>query len=246
MPRLAFLKIIGDFDTGFIVNLEIVGEDNSRQMVKSGALPTAPELLNCLRIWQMQYRKLGNNNSRIIGKKVIATSAKSNQLTPCAKQLEVSFRQWLRSPEFQNVNLRLREVLNTKDDIRIWLCSDNKDLHQLPWCTWGFLERYEKVELALSQLDFDEIAEFSPSKKVFKVRILAIFGNNKGIDLEPDRKLLSGLSDAEVVFLVEPQRSELYEYLWAGSWDIVFFAGHSHNDWATRNIVSESRGCSLN
>ena len=227
MPRLAFLNIIGDFDRGFAVNLEIVREDNSRQMVKSGSLPPAPELLECLQIWQREYRRLGDNNSRIIGKKVIATSGKLNKLNPAAKELEISFQNWLQSVEFQDINLRLREVLDTKEEIRIWLCSNNQRLHQLPWCTWDFLERYDKIELAFSQLDFDELAKYSPAKKSSKVRILAVFGHNKGINLEPDRQLLSNLSDAEVVFLVEPQKEELYDRLWSKSWDIVFFAGHS-------------------
>ena len=227
MPRQAFLNIIGDFAHGFIVNLEIVREDNSRQMVKSGTLPPAPYLLEYLQIWQQDYRRLGNSPSRITGKKVIATSAKSNQLYLSAKQLKESFQKWLESVEFQNINLSLREVLNTEDKIRIWLCSNNKNLHQLPWCTWNFLERYERIELAISQLDFDDISKFSSSKNDFKIRILAIFGHNKGIDLEPDRQILSNLSDAEVVFLFEPERSDLYNKLWSEPWDIVFFAGHS-------------------
>ncbi|MDJ0900049.1 MAG: AAA-like domain-containing protein [Xenococcus sp. MO_188.B8] len=225
--RRAFLNIIGDFESGFIVNLEIVKEDNSRQMVKSGTLPPAPELLEYLQIWQHEYRKWGNRNSRITGKKVIATSAKPTKLHPSAKQLAASFQNWLQSVGFQDVNLRLREVLNTEEKIRIWLCSNNQQLHQLPWCTWNFLERYEPVELALSQLDFDEVSRFSSCKNISKVKILAVFGNSQGINLEPDRQLLSNLSDAEVVFLVEPQREELYDRLWSESWDIVFFAGHS-------------------
>ncbi|MGK7895989.1 MAG: CHASE2 domain-containing protein, partial [Xenococcus sp. (in: cyanobacteria)] len=227
MLRLAFLNIIGDFDNGFIVNLEIVREDNRRQMVKSGRLPPATYLLEQLQLWQQNYRRLGTSKSRIKGKKVIATSSKSNQLYISAKQLEVSFQKWLESVEFQNVNLSLREVLNTKDQIRIWLCSNNKNLHQLPWCTWNFFDRYEKIELAMSQLDFDDIAQFPSAKKNSHIKILAIFGNNEGLNLEPDRQLLSNLSDAEVVFMIEPQRSELYNKLWSEPWDIVFFAGHS-------------------
>jgi CHASE2 domain-containing sensor protein len=59
-----------------------------------------------------------------------------------------------------------------------------------------------------------------------KVRILAILGNSTGIDLETDRKLLENLPNSETVFLVEPQRNELNNYLWQ-QWDILFFAGHS-------------------
>ena len=227
MSKLVFLNIIGDFDRGFTVNLEIVGQDYIRQMVKSGTLPAAPKLLEYLLIWQQEYRRLGENNSRITGKKVIVTSRKLNKINSLAKQLEISFQEWLQSVGFQKINLRLREVLNTEDKIRVWLSSNCRYLHQLPWCTWDFLERYEEIELALSQLDFEQIPIFSSHKNNYQVKILAIFGNSQGINLEPDRQVLRNLSDAEVVFLVEPQRDQLYDRLWSESWDIVFFAGHS-------------------
>ena len=53
-------------------------------------------------------------------------------------------------------------------------------------------------------------------------------GNSAGIDIAEDRKLLANLPDAEVVFLVEPQRQQVDELLWdEKGWDILFFAGHS-------------------
>ena len=227
MSKLVFLNIIGDFERGFTVNLEIVGKDYSRKMFKSGTLPAAPKLLEYLLVWQQEYRRLGENSSRITGKKVIVTSGKLNKINSLAKQLELFFQEWLQSVGFQNINLRLREVLDTKEKIRVWLSSDCKYLHQLPWCTWDFLERYEEIELALSQLDFDQIPIFPSSKKKNQVKIMAIFGNSQGINLEPDHQVLQDLPDAEVVFLVEPEREQLYNRLWSESWDIVFFAGHS-------------------
>jgi hypothetical protein len=48
-----------------------------------------------------------------------------------------------------------------------------------------------------------------------KVRILAIFGNSKGIDIGKDRAFLEQLSDkAQTEFLVEPQPEELNDHLW--------------------------------
>ena len=67
----------------------------------------------------------------------------------------------------------------------------------------------------------------NPAKQV---RILAILGNSSGIDIETDRKLLKSLPNAEVIFLVEPSRQELDEWLWhRAGWDILFFAGHSNS-----------------
>jgi CHASE2 domain-containing sensor protein len=45
--------------------------------------------------------------------------------------------------------------------------------------------------------------------------------------VESDRALLNQLPDAEVTFLVEPQRQQLHDQLWEQPWHILFFAGHS-------------------
>ncbi|HEY9747845.1 MAG TPA: CHAT domain-containing protein, partial [Allocoleopsis sp.] len=74
-----------------------------------------------------------------------------------------------------------------------------------------------------------------------KIRILAVLGNQTGIDTEADRQLLTQLAPtAEVIFLVEPHRRELNQQLWdAHGWDILFFAGHSASqaDRATGQIA---------
>jgi hypothetical protein len=82
-----------------------------------------------------------------------------------------------------------------------------------------------KIDTVLASPTYEKI----PSKKTVneKVTILAIVGNSQEIDTEADRALLQQLPDADVSFLVEPQRKELTDSLWGKSWDILFFAGHS-------------------
>ncbi len=60
-----------------------------------------------------------------------------------------------------------------------------------------------------------------------KVRILAILGNGRGLNLAADRFSINALKDGEVKFLIEPTPQELDDCLWQESWDIIFFAGHS-------------------
>ena len=89
------------------------------------------------------------------------------------------------------------------------------------------MEKFPQLEISLSSLSF-ELVEVKPSFiPRHKVRILAILGNNQGINLDADRNFLASLDDGEVIFLVEPSPQELQEYLWRQTWDIVFFAGHS-------------------
>jgi CHASE2 domain-containing sensor protein len=63
-----------------------------------------------------------------------------------------------------------------------------------------------------------------------RVRILAILGHSDNIDVERDRALLQALPNADVTFLVEPDRGQLTDQLWEQPWDLLFFAGHSTTD----------------
>nr|WP_250566143.1 CHASE2 domain-containing protein [Adonisia turfae] len=61
-----------------------------------------------------------------------------------------------------------------------------------------------------------------------RVRILAILGHGQGLELQTDQVLLNQLPQADVQFLVEPDRQQLNDVLWdPQGWDILFFAGHS-------------------
>jgi CHASE2 domain-containing sensor protein len=152
-----------------------------------------------------------------------------SQLEHCrslSKQLEAGLADWLAYPGFQPIDQRLRESLNVQDEVEILLRTRDLRLHQLPWHRWGFIQRYPKAELVLSTPS--ERIE-TPTQRYPNVRILAILGDRRGIDTDTDRQILEQTPDAEVMFLVEPSRQFLYRYLWEQSWDILFFAGHSHS-----------------
>ena len=63
------------------------------------------------------------------------------------------------------------------------------------------------------------------------VRVLAVFGDAEGIDLQRDRAEIEILPGAESTFLEQPNHSQLNESLWdQQGWDILFFAGHSYTE----------------
>ncbi|MGH2413402.1 MAG: CHASE2 domain-containing protein, partial [Microcystaceae cyanobacterium] len=99
-----------------------------------------------------------------------------------------------------------------------------------PWHLWKFFEDYPKAEMALSTSEYQRANKSIAKLPRAKVRILAILGNSKGIDLRKDRAFLEQLSThSEIKFLVEPQPEQLNNQLWQQNWDILFFAGHSHS-----------------
>jgi CHASE2 domain-containing sensor protein len=90
------------------------------------------------------------------------------------------------------------------------------------------LSDYPKAEIALSTPEYQRVEKLHHRKQV---RILAIFGNDRGLDLAADRQVLAEIPDAETVFLVKPSRQEVDEQLWDDrGWDILFFAGHSESE----------------
>ena len=226
--RVVILKIDGEFKVGFNVSLQIGFEQQSFDVEVSGKLPEAPQLLQYLEAWQHQYRHL-DFSKRIKPKGIFYDGSINSwhQLQLWGDKLQEEFQEWLKTPGFQNIELKLRDILDLQEPVRMFLCSDNLQLHQLPWNIWNFIESYEKVEISGSNLDFERVTPYHSRKSSPKVRILAVLGNSIGIDVETDLGILNSLEDVEAKVLIQPQRQELYHLLWEESWDIVFFAGHS-------------------
>ena len=228
MAKLVVLKFNGNFKSGFQVNLEIGQERRSVDRGFAGSLPPAPELSQALAVWQQKYAQLAKN-SRIKPQQIIYDGSvdPQRQLAAAAKKLQHEFEQWLNSSSFHAVDKHLREELQRTETIRLLICSDRPQIYQLPWCCWDLLENYPNLEIALSNFDFKRVAVKPKIRRHNQVKILAILGDGRDINLDADCNFLSSLDGGEVTFLKEPTRQELYTYLWSDSWDIVFFAGHS-------------------
>ncbi|MBD2771324.1 CHASE2 domain-containing protein [Iningainema tapete] len=228
MSKRVILKLDGSLEQGFKVTLEVGEEGQVHFSETTGNLPPNPKLLQCLDLWQQNYRQI-LESTRITLQKVKIQTSSLSQIDTCrrfAKDLQTCFKQWLESAEFQNVEKRLREVSNQEEAIRVLIRTPDHRLHKLPWHFWEFIERYSQSEIAFST----QLGQINFSKPREKVQVLAILGNSKGIDTETDRKMLQELPNAEVTFLVEPSRQQINDLLWDRSWDIFFFAGHSETN----------------
>ena len=224
--KLVVLKFgEGSFEQGFAVTLQI-GEEHDRPSTEiMGKLPPFPEMPLYYSHWQSSYRQLGNRY-RLHADKVQVTNV--SMIQDCentAQILRGRFNTWLRGEDFRSLREKWLERLSPTEQIRVILQTENSQLQLLPWHLWDLLERYPKAEIALSSPTYDRIDKVSTRNQL--VNILAIVGNSQGIDIQADRAFLQKVSNANINFLVEPQRKELTEYLWGQNWDILFFAGHS-------------------
>lgn len=229
MSKRAVLRCDGSLAQGFRVILEISDRNTPVFTEAIGSLPAAPDLLEQLTQWQQHYRQsLGV--SRISLESISVQTGKLSEIQDCrtiSNTLQTRLKQWLASPGFQPIEQRLRETLATQDLIEILLRTNDVQLYRLPWHVWDFIERYPQTEVLLSsspeRIDL-------PERIHERVRILAILGDRQGIDTEADRQLLEALPNADVTFLVEPSRQQVYRDLWDQAWDILFFAGHSNTE----------------
>ncbi len=226
MGKLVVLKFAeGSFEQGFAVTLQIGEEHQHATTEITGKLPAFPEMPLYYSHWQSSYRQIGNRY-RLHAEQMQVTNV--SMIQDCENTshiLRARFNTWLRAEEFRSVREKWLERLSSTEEVRVLLQTENSQLQLLPWHLWDLLERYPKAEIALSSPTYDRIHKSRTPNPL--INILAVVGNSQGIDTEADQVLLQQCPNAEVSFIVEPQRKELTEHLWGKNWDILFFAGHS-------------------
>ena len=251
MGKLVVLKFSeGSFESGFPVTLQIGEEQDQAQGFNqasfayrpvaevSGRLPPAADLLQYYRHWQSTYRRLGHRMRLEAPKAQITNISVIDDCQSAARALGDRFNRWLRAETFRPIREKWLEQLSPTDTIRLILQTDDPLIQRLPWHAWELSDRYTRSELALSLPTYEHIP--TPLTQKTRLNILAILGNSQGIDVQADRRSLEQLPNANVHFLVEPVRQQLTEQLWAQSWDILFFAGHSSS--AGSRLSSPSAG----
>ena len=229
MGKLVVLKLgDGSFEQGFPVSLEI-GEDERRPALETnGKLPPIPEICETYKDWTDSYGNLGLPSRLEASATPVKHFSIKEEIEKCCKaaqRLREQLNSWLFSESFRPLRETLLEQLSPSDEIRIVIQTENIWLRRLPWHLWDFCDRYPKAEIALSPCNI--LPSIPILSSYSKVRILAILGNSQGINTQADRLLLEQLPDAEVRFLVEPERHEFSEELWKQDWHILYFAGHS-------------------
>ena len=226
--RVILTLMPGSFEQGFPVILRIKSDSGTadREIQVVGQMPPAPNILQLFKQWQSAYRQIVMPHSRIepLPNQVINVSC--HQL---GFELSQGINEWLNSgfSSWQKIRDRLQQHLDETDEILVIIETDDMRLRQLPWHLWDlFSKHYVRAEVVLSVPEYQSLKD-TTAPFTNKVRILAVLGNSADIDIEKDRAILKQLPDAEITFLVKPQRQSLNNQLWDKQWDILFFAGHS-------------------
>jgi uncharacterized protein YjbI with pentapeptide repeats len=221
----------GDLEKGLAITAQIWSDGHRLPREFNGALPPNLEILKLSGEWQKNYNAQNPGlGSRIKVPKEQITNVSKKELKTISQQLEKSLNAWLDSEEFRPIEKKLRQYLNSTDEIRVILQTEDILVRRLPWHLWSFFADYRKAEFGLSlPAQSDRVIKSSIART--QVRILAVLGHNEGINVNEDRQILESLPDAKITFLVEPNRQEFDEHLWdERGWDILCFSGHSSSE----------------
>jgi uncharacterized protein YjbI with pentapeptide repeats len=230
--RVVMLNL--DAEKDFVAVKVQIWSDGHRYPVKfEGKLPDATEVVNYYGDWREVYYKNRDGSDRIKPKPAITRHSETEhkqKLHELAAKFQTNFNHWLNSEIFRPTVNKLREKLNPNDEIRIIIETENLQLRRLPWHLWDFFDSYPKAEAAISRTVADRVIKLERHRT--KIRILAILGSDRHLNLDADKRSLATLPNTEVVFLVKPNRAEFNKYLWdAQGWDILCYSGHSSSNW---------------
>ncbi|WP_226591622.1 substrate-binding domain-containing protein [Microseira wollei] len=198
-----------------------IGEEGKPPVVEvRGRVPPDAKIPDLYYEWQSKYK---GDRKITFAPSQTNNYSREEECKNAASALEKCLQEWFdQSPMQKLLNAVLKEV-KKEDEARIVLQTQNVQLQKLPWHLWDLLESLPKAEIVLGS----KYAP-APSRPLSNpVKILAILGDAKGINVEEDKKALSQIRGASVTLLNQPKRQELNEHLWNKPWDILFFAGHS-------------------
>ncbi|OZH55990.1 hypothetical protein AFK68_01065, partial [Hydrocoleum sp. CS-953] len=237
----------GNFATGFpVIRANFWLDGHPLPISLSGKLPANSEIPQLYQNWSKKYQQLrecyGSLGSlpRIKMKKEQTTNFSKkdiyqeiheiiSQIQELEKEWRLLLNEWLNTPSFNEIEKELRTKFYASDKVRLIIQSEDILMQRLPWHLWNFFSDYLFAETAIGLPEANRVEKLNIARE--KIRILAIFGNDEGINVEADKQYLSSLSTkAEIFSLVKPSRQELDEKLWdEKGWDIICFSGHSQS-----------------
>ena len=169
------------------------------------------------------------------------------KLREAEEKLIREFNFWLRSPELYElweevkrsarlVSIESKSLDPSSAHIDLLItCSD--DLLCLPWEAWKLHDEFAALDTVRIARSFSSSTEILPPKTRRRPRVLAIFGDETGLDFQHDReaiKILSRLAeihslcwDDDTANKINPKQNICNAIADEQGWDILFFTGHS-------------------
>lgn len=235
MTKIITLKLhSGSLTMGFNVSLEIAEEGKSAYLQKSGYLPANNQLYDeSDRLLEMALNSALHRTRLETTKNQVKNVSEPDNCAKATQRVIQLFNQWLTSETFNSVRDQLLiAIAETRKSIRLLIATDDIVTQRLPWHDWTISTDNSHVEIGFCRHSYKQIQP--PIKLNKKVKILAIIGDDRGINPAEDLKVWAKYG-AQITPLIKRQKPEVIAHIGKPEgWDILFFAGHSHTE--------ESRG----
>ncbi len=235
-------------------------------------LPYPEPLMQRYRDWQRIYLSFYKTALRgriaAVGTVTPGEADWHTKLVQAEAKLLSEFHRWLRQGELFEIRselartaVRLREsgVCNPEETcLTIFLTCNVLDLERLPWEAWEIgaeLATAGKIRIARTPLNVRAATGMTHgTQRRGKARILAILGDETGLNFEADRRAVRSLAAiAEVEFVgwqpgCDPAvlKAEIGQALTdERGWEMLFFAGHSNEAPSTGGELAIAPGVAL-
>ncbi len=224
----------GTFETGFDANLTINQEGETATAAQSVKLVPAPHIPQLYKDWKSAYYKTPviRQALRIQIPETQETNVSIQKCRDAADALVYQMIQW--HEQSMNLQRLIEKRVRSDEPMRVFIQTDNVDIWKLPWHLWSLLTDHPNSELAFITDNFHNISSVSLGNSV---KILGILGNDEKIQIEEDRRLVEALRDTQIEWLQKPSISDVVDKLIEGSWDILFFAGHSYTNTQNQGVI---------
>jgi len=162
------------------------------------------------------------------------------RLVKAEAKLLYEFHHWLRSAQLFEIRSQIARGAAAEEEpkqIDIFLRCYSTELERLPWETWEIGAEFPvPIPIRIARTPAS-IRAGTVAKRPEKARILAVLGDNTGLDFQGDRAAVKPLLDrAEIQFVgwqpgkdIEALKTEICSAIAdEAGWDILLFAGHSN------------------
>ncbi|MDX2240022.1 MAG: CHASE2 domain-containing protein [Leptolyngbyaceae cyanobacterium bins.302] len=188
------------------------------------------------------------------------------KLNETEKKLKDRFHYWLRSAALYELRSRITTAgqpsnLNpsrSAASIQLFLTCSPIELERLPWESWNLGNEFgltEDVQILRSPLNVRDAAFQEVSQpKGKRARILAILGDDTGLNFEADRQAVASLQKvADIQFVGWQPKQTATQVIQQitdaiahpSGWDVLFFAGHSKETELTGGELSVAPGVNI-
>jgi hypothetical protein len=204
---------------------------------------------------------------RTVGGGVVALSLDWHaELVKAETKLMFEFHRWLRSAELYEIRATIAQISQelvkgnpgVSEAVKVFLTCAPIELDRFPWEAWEIGTEFASagaIQIIRAPLNIGAKTE-TPQKKQHqrRARILAILGDDTGLNFQADKEAVrSLLSIAEVEFVgwqPEQTPSQVIQQISEAiaceqGWDVLFFAGHSNESDMTGGELGIAPGISI-